>query len=89
MTVLNVIDRYRNTEAVFRKYDDQAGVCICCQTLFETIADMAAKYLLNLDQLPFGPGRCDFAMNLPLLILKGFHFNSRIWPLWMEGGESR
>jgi ADP-dependent NAD(P)H-hydrate dehydratase / NAD(P)H-hydrate epimerase len=51
MTVLNVIDRYRNTEAVFRKYDDQAGVCICCQALFDTIEDMAAKYRLNLDQL--------------------------------------
>jgi hypothetical protein len=50
MTVLDVIDRYRDTEAVFRKYDEQAGVCICCQALFDTIADVAAKYRLNLDQ---------------------------------------
>ena len=49
MTVLDVIDRYRNTEAVFRKYDKQAGVCICCQALFETIGDVAAKYELDLD----------------------------------------
>jgi hypothetical protein len=49
MTVLDVIDRYRNTEAVFRKYDEQAGVCICCQALFETIGDVAAKYKLELN----------------------------------------
>jgi len=49
MTVLDVIDRYRNTESIFRKYDEQAGVCICCQALFETIGDVAAKYELDLD----------------------------------------
>jgi hypothetical protein len=51
MTVLDVINRYRETEAVFRKYDEQAGVCICCQALFETIGEVALKYRLNLDQL--------------------------------------
>ncbi|NWG01934.1 MAG: hypothetical protein HXY44_03625 [Syntrophaceae bacterium] len=50
MTVLEVIDRYRTTESVFKKYDEQAGVCICCQALFETIGDVATKYRLNLDQ---------------------------------------
>jgi len=51
MTVLEVIDRYRETEPVFRKYDEQAGICICCQALFETIGEMAEKYRLNLDQI--------------------------------------
>jgi hypothetical protein len=50
-TVLDVIDCYRKTEAVFRKYDEQAGVCICCEALFQTVGDVAAKYRLNLDQL--------------------------------------
>jgi hypothetical protein len=49
MTVLDIIDRYRDTESVFRKYDEQVGVCICCQALFETIGDVAAKYELDLD----------------------------------------
>jgi hypothetical protein len=49
MTVLDVVERYRDTEAVFRKYDEQAGVCICCQALFETIGDVAAKYQFDLD----------------------------------------
>jgi hypothetical protein len=50
MTVLDVVNRYRETEAVFRKYDEQAGVCICCQALFETIGEVASKYRLDLDQ---------------------------------------
>lgn len=50
MTVLEVIDRYRNTESIFKKYDEQAGVCICCKALFETVGEVAMKYRLNLEQ---------------------------------------
>jgi hypothetical protein len=48
MTVLDVIDRYRNREAVFRKYDEQAGACICCWTLFDTVKVVSEKYGLDL-----------------------------------------
>ena len=51
MTVLDVVSRYRETEAVFREYDKKAGECICCRALFETLADVAAKYGLDLEQL--------------------------------------
>jgi len=51
MTVLDVVSRYRCTEAVFKKYDGQAGVCICCQTLFKTLRDVAEKYGIDLGQL--------------------------------------
>ena len=51
MTVLDVVSRFKGSEAIFRKYDEQAGVCICCQALFETVGDVVAKYRLNLDQL--------------------------------------
>ena len=50
MTVLEVVSKYRDTEAVFKKYDREAGVCICCQALFETLEDVSEKYDLNLDQ---------------------------------------
>jgi len=50
MTVLDVIHRYRDTEAVFKKYDEKAGVCICYQALFKTIGEVAEKYRLNLEQ---------------------------------------
>ncbi len=51
MTVLDVVSKYRQTEAVFRQYDQQAGACICCVALFEPIKDVAAKYGLDLEGL--------------------------------------
>lgn len=51
MTVLEIIHRYRQTETVFRKYDEQAGICICCNALFETLEDVAKKYNLGLEGL--------------------------------------
>jgi len=51
MTVLDVVSKYRPTEAVFKKYDSQAGVCICCEALFERLDVIAAKYDLDLDAL--------------------------------------
>lgn len=51
MTVLDIISRYKGSEAIFRKYDEQAGVCICCNALFETLRDVAEKYGIDLGQL--------------------------------------
>jgi hypothetical protein len=51
MTVLDVVSTYRETEDVFRRYDNQAGECVCCNALFETLQDVAAKYGLNLHEL--------------------------------------
>ncbi len=51
MTVLDVVSRYRKTEAVFKQYDKQAGVCICCQTLFEPLSRVAVRYGFNLEKL--------------------------------------
>jgi hypothetical protein len=51
MTVLDVVSTYRETEDVFRRYDNQAGECVCCNALFDTLQDVAAKYGLNLQEL--------------------------------------
>ena len=51
MTVLDVISRYKKTEAVFKFYDKQACECICCQALFETLQDIARKYNFSLEKL--------------------------------------
>ena len=50
MTVLDVVSRYRKTETVFKQYDKQAGVCICCQALFEPLRKVAVRYGLNLEK---------------------------------------
>ena len=51
MSVLDVLSLCRDTEDVFRSYDDAAGECICCNALFETLRDVAEKYNLDLEQL--------------------------------------
>ncbi|MFO8111873.1 MAG: hypothetical protein R6T92_05125 [Desulfosalsimonadaceae bacterium] len=51
MTVLDVIHRFRETEAVFRRYDHDAGECICCTSLFETVADVAKNYGIHLEEM--------------------------------------
>ena len=51
MAVLEIICRHRQTEKVFRKYDAAAGVCLCCQALFDSLADLANKYGLELQEV--------------------------------------
>jgi hypothetical protein len=50
-TVLEVVSRYRQTETVFRKYDEQAGECLCCQALFESLRSISEKYGVDLASL--------------------------------------
>jgi len=48
--VLSVVERYAQTQAVFEAYEGQAGECICCNALFQTIGEVAAKYSLDLER---------------------------------------
>jgi len=50
MTVLDVLNLHRQTEAVFKQYDKQAGECICCQALFEPLQDLAERHGIELDR---------------------------------------
>lgn len=51
MTILEVVSRFRQTEQVFRRYDGEAGVCLCCQALFDPLQELARKYGLDLQRL--------------------------------------
>lgn len=51
MTVLEVVSRFRQTEAVFKRYDELVGECICCRSLFEPLQRVAEKYDLDLARL--------------------------------------
>jgi len=51
MTVLDTVAAYKGTIAVFKARDALAGECICCESLFETILDVAEKYGFDLDIL--------------------------------------
>ena len=51
MTLLEVIYQWRASESVFTAYETQAGVCLRCQALFDTLEEAAQKYGLDLDKL--------------------------------------
>ncbi|WP_321370380.1 hypothetical protein [uncultured Desulfuromusa sp.] len=51
MTLLDIVSEYPATEAVLKSYDVQAGECICCQMLFESIRQVAEHYHLDLNDL--------------------------------------
>ncbi|ADU64244.1 MAG: DUF1858 domain-containing protein [Pseudodesulfovibrio sp.] len=51
MTLLDVVHAHPATEPVFRSRDGQAGVCLLCAALFETLESVAATYGLDLDAL--------------------------------------
>ncbi len=49
MTVLDVVSRFRATEVVFRALDGQAGECVLCNALFDSIRGVSTRYGLDLD----------------------------------------
>jgi len=51
MTILEVLCQFRQTEQVFHRYDASAGVCLCCQALFDSLEEVAQKYGLDLNRL--------------------------------------
>jgi hypothetical protein len=51
MLILEILSACRQTEAVFRKYEGEAGDCLLCHSLFDSLEEAAAKYRLPLQQL--------------------------------------
>ena len=51
MTILDVVSRHRQTEAVFKRYDERAGICLCCEALFEPLKHVADRFGLPLEEL--------------------------------------
>ena len=43
--VLSVVEQHPATQAVFEHYDAQAGECICCNALFQTIEISPSCYV--------------------------------------------
>ena len=50
-TILDIVADHPETEPLFRSLDDQAGECVLCNALFETVTDLCSKYSLNQAEL--------------------------------------
>ena len=51
MTPLDIVEKYPETEDVFREYDVVVGRCLLCNNLFDTIEDIASNYNINLVEM--------------------------------------
>ena len=49
--MIDVISRYRQTESTFRRLNEQAGTCVCCQGLFLSLREAAERFGFNLETL--------------------------------------
>lgn len=47
MLLLDILSRWPATESVVRRYDEQAGVCLCCTCLFDTVQEVASRFSLD------------------------------------------
>ena len=50
-TVLDIVSKYQQTIDVFRHYDKEVGVCICCEALFDPLEQIARRYDIDLTKL--------------------------------------
>jgi len=51
MSVLDVVSSWRSTEIIFQQYDQLVDECICCNSLFDSLQETAAKYNIDLELL--------------------------------------
>jgi hypothetical protein len=51
MILLDIVSRWPTSEMLFRRYDEKAGVCLCCTYLFDTVKGIAERFALNLTGL--------------------------------------
>ena len=51
MTPLDIVEKYPETEYVFREYDAILGECLLCNYLFDSIEEIAAKSEINIEEM--------------------------------------
>ncbi|WDC83438.1 disulfide oxidoreductase [Caloramator sp. mosi_1] len=51
MIILDIVEKYPETEDVFHMYDEAAGTCILCSNLFDSLENALNKYGLDLDKV--------------------------------------
>jgi hypothetical protein len=50
MTLLEIMSRWRSSEEIFKSYESQAGTCLRCHALFDTLEEAALTYHLDLEK---------------------------------------
>lgn len=51
MTILEIVENYPETLPVFKAYDKEYVICICCNSLFDPLDKVAFKYGIDLERM--------------------------------------
>lgn len=51
MLILDIVEKYPETEEVFRSYDDKVGHCTMCHNLFDSLGEFALEYDIDINDL--------------------------------------
>jgi hypothetical protein len=51
MSLLDIMHKWGGTEAVIKSYDNQAGTCLCCSHLFDSLESVCMRYKIPVDEL--------------------------------------
>ena len=43
-TIIDVISRYRKTESILKRLEEETGTCICCRGLFLSLSEAAKRF---------------------------------------------
>jgi len=49
--LLDIVSKWPAADALFRRYDEKADVCLWCSCLFDTLEEIAKKYELDLNSI--------------------------------------
>ncbi len=51
MSLLEIVESSPRSEGIIRQYDEDAGCCLLCNNLFDSLEDVARNYSLDLNQI--------------------------------------
>lgn len=51
MILMDIVEKYPETEDIFHEYDAVIGKCLLCNNLFDSINDVVKDYKLNLNEI--------------------------------------
>ncbi|MDD4802735.1 MAG: hypothetical protein PHF24_07330 [Syntrophomonas sp.] len=51
MSLLEIVEASPRSEEIIRQYDEEAGCCLLCNNLFDSLEDVARTYSLDLTQI--------------------------------------
>ena len=48
MTIIDIISQYRQTEAIFKRLEEETEACVCCHGLFLPLREAAKRFGFDL-----------------------------------------